>query len=106
MVFYRELLANEDFASDDFKLLKVEDLRPKLIQKLSGVVRAVFTVALPDAGGLTELECMDLLHDFMEYSGLQKKSGDQTPTLPPTTDPAHSANSTTEQNTSDVSDST
>jgi hypothetical protein len=106
MTIWRALQQHEDFREDDFKLMKVAALRDRTIGKLAGIVRDVFSVKTPDAGGLTELECIDLLKAFLVYSGFQKKSTEQTPTLQPITEQKHSDDlQTPETNTSDVSDS-
>ena len=106
MVFWRELQQHEDYREDDFKLIQVDGLRNQIFAKLSGVVRDVFGIQTVADGGLTELECLDVLRSYIEYSGFQKKSGEETQTLPSTTDQESSQEQTAEQNTSDVSVST
>ncbi len=106
MVIWRTLQSNEDFREDDFKLMKVEALREKIIGKVAGITREVFELKPLHEGGLTELECLDLLKAFMMYSGFQKKSGDKTQTSPLDTEPEHLEDSTAEQNTNDDSAST
>lgn len=73
MVFWRSLQQHEDYREDDFKLIQVEGLRNKIFGKLSGVVRDVFGIKTAEEGGLTELECLDILRSYIEYSGFQKK---------------------------------
>ena len=106
MVIWRALQSNEDFREDDFRLMKVEALRDKIIGKVAGITREVFELKSVHDGGLTELECLDLLKAFMMYSGFQKKSGDRMQTLPQDMEPEHSDDSTAEPNTSDDSAST
>lgn len=106
MVIWRALQSNEDFREDDFKLMKVEALRDNLIGKVASITREVFELKPFAEGGLSELECLDLLKAFMMYSGFQKKSGDRMQTSPQDMEPEHSDDSTAEQNTSDDSAST
>ena len=106
MVVWRSLQQNEDFREDDFKLMKVDALREKIIGKVAGVTRSVFGVGTVEERGLTELECLDLLKAFILYSGVQKKSGEQMQTLPSIAEPESSDDSTPEQSTSDASAST
>ena len=106
LVLWRALQQNEDYRQEDFKLLKAPALRNEIIGKLAGIVRQVFGVQLPEDGGLTELECLELLQSFILYAGLQKKSTEPMPTLPETTEPEHSDESIQPQSTSDDSEST
>ena len=106
MVVWRSLQQNEDFREDDFKLMKVDALREKIIGKVAGVTRSVFGVGTVEERGLTELECLDLLKAFILYSGFQKKSGEQMQTLPSIAEPESSDDSTPEQSTNDASAST
>jgi len=106
MVLWRSLQQHEDYREDDFKLIQVEALRNKIIGKLSGVVREVFNIKPAEEGGLTELECLDTLRAYIEYSGFQKKSGEETQTLPSTTEQESLPEQTAEQNTSGDSAST
>jgi len=106
MVLWRALQQHEDFREDDFRLMKVEALREKIIGKVAGVTRSVFGVGTVEERGLTELECLDLLKAFIAYSGFQKKSGEEMPTLPLTAEPKSSVDSTPEQSTNDASEST
>lgn len=106
MVLWRALQQHEDFREDDFKLMKVDALRNNLIGKVAGVTRSVFGVGTVEERGLTELECLDLLKAFIAYSGFQKKSGEEMPTLQSIADQKSSDDSTPKQNTSDVSEST
>ena len=103
MVLWRALQQNEDYREDDFKLMKVDALREKIIGKVAGVTRSVFGVGTVEERGLTELECLDLLKAYLLYSGFQKKSGEQTLTLQSTADQKSSDDSTPEQNTRDDS---
>ena len=103
MVLWRSLQQNEDYREDDFKLMKVDALREKIIGKVAGVTRSVFGVGTVEERGLTELECLDLLKAYLLYSGFQKKSGEQTLTLQSTADQKSSDDSTPEQNTRDDS---
>jgi hypothetical protein len=106
MVFWRSLQQHEDYREDDFKLIQVEGLRNQIFGKLSGVVRDVFGIKTAEEGGLTELECLDILRSYIEYSGFQKKSGEEIQTLPSTTEQESLPEQMEEQNTSDVSAST
>lgn len=106
MVLWRALQQHEDFREDDFRLMKVEALREKIIGKVAGVTRSVFGVGTVEERGLTELECLDLLKAFISYSGFQKKSGEEMPTLPSTVEPKSSVDSTPEPSTNDASEST
>lgn len=106
MVLWRALQQHEDFREDDFRLMKVEALREKIIGKVAGVTRSVFGVGTVEERGLTELECLDLLKAFIAYSGFQKKSGEEMPTLPSTVEPKSSVDSTPEPSTNDDSEST
>jgi hypothetical protein len=106
MVIWRALQQHEDFREEDFKLMKVDALRDKTIGKVAKVVQEVFSLPALEDGGLTELECLDLLKAFMTYSGFQKKSGDLTQTLQSPTVQEVSEDSTPQLSTSDDSDST
>lgn len=106
MVLWRTLQQNEDFREDDFKLMKVDALREKIIGKVAGVTRSVFGVGTVEERGLTELECLDLLKAFIAYSGFQKKSGGESLFLQPSTEPEVLEDSTPEQSTNDDSAST
>ena len=99
MVLWRALQQHEDYREEDFKLMKVAALRNELIGKVAGFVRDIFDIKLPDEGGLTELECFELLRAFIAYTGFQKKSGDPTPSLHTTSEPTFSPSSTEEPNT-------
>ena len=105
LVVWRTLQQTEDYSEDDFRLLKVDALRQELTSKIAGIVRQVFSIKLPDEGGLTELECLDLIRRFIEYAGFQKKSGSPTPSLPQSTADIYQG-STVEANTSEPSDCT
>ena len=106
MVLWRSLQQHEDFREDDFKLMKVDALREKIIGKVAGLTRSVFGVGTVEERGLTELECLDLLKAFIMYSGFQKKSGEEMQTSPSIAEPASSADSTPEQSTNDDLEST
>lgn len=103
MVLWRSLQQNEDFREDDFKLMKVDALREKMIGKVAGVTRSVFGVGTVEERGLTELECLDLLKAFIAYSGFQKKSGEQNLFSQQSTEPTALDDSTQQQNTNDDS---
>jgi len=106
MVLWRSLQQHEDFREDDFKLMKVDALREKIIGKVAGVTRSVFGVGTVEERGLTELECLDLLKSFIAYSGFQKKSGEENQFSQPSTEPTALGDSTSEQSTNDDSGST
>ena len=103
MVLWRALQQHEDFREDDFKLMKVDALREKIIGKVAGVTRCVFGVGTVEERGLTELECLDLLKSFIAYSGFQKKSGDLNLSSQPSTETTALDDSTQPQNTNDDS---
>lgn len=103
MVLWRALQQHEDFREDDFKLMKVDALREKIIGKVSCVTRSVFRVGTVEERGLTELECLDLLKSFIAYSGFQKKSGDLNLSSQPSTETTALDDSTQQQSTSDDS---
>jgi hypothetical protein len=106
MVLWRSLQQHDDYREEDFKLMKVPALREELIGKIAAVVRSVFNIRLPNDGGLTELECFELLRAFIVYTGFQKKSGDLTQSLPTTSEPTFSPSSTEEPSTRDDTAST
>jgi hypothetical protein len=106
MVLWRSLQQHEDFREDDFKLMKVDALRERIIGKVAGVTRSVFGVGTVEERGLTELECLDLLKSFIAYSGFQKKSGEENLFSPPSTEPTALGDSTSEQSTNEDSGST
>lgn len=106
MVLWRALQQHEDFREDDFKLMKVDALREKIIGKVAGVTRCVFGVGTVEERGLTELECLDLLKSFIAYSGFQKKSGDLNLSSQPSTETTALDDSTQPQSTNDDSAST
>jgi hypothetical protein len=83
MVLWRDLNAHEEYREDDLKLVAVEGLRDKIIGKLAKVFRDVFHVQQVGDGGLTELECVEELARFLEYSSVQKKSTELTPISSP-----------------------
>lgn len=105
MVLWRSLQQHADFSEADFRLMKVDALRDSLVHKLANVVRDVFNIKLPDAGGLTELETLEILRSFIEYTGFQKKSGEPTQTSPQLVADT-SEDWTAGGNTNDSSDST
>jgi hypothetical protein len=106
MVLWRSLQQHEDFREDDFKLMKVDALREKIIGKVAGVTRSVFGVGTVEERGLTELECLDLLKAFISYSGFQKKSGEENLFSQPSTEPTALDDSTQQQSTNEDSAST
>jgi len=106
MVLWRALQQHEDFREDDFKLMKVDALREKIIGKVACVTRSVFGVGTVEERGLTELECLDLLKSFIAYSGFQKKSGDLNLSSQPSTETTALDDSTQPQSTNDDSAST
>ncbi len=54
--------------------------------EISAVVRKVFSVGLAEQGGLTELECRELLDRFELYLGAVKKNGNPGLTSQPATE--------------------
>lgn len=105
MVLWRAMQQHEDFREEDFRLMQVEALRSEMLHKISGVVSQVFSIALPDKGGLTEMECMDVLRSYIEYTGFQKKSGGLTQTWQQPTDQPVSPDLMPEQSMNDDSES-
>lgn len=102
MVLWRSLQANENYREDDLKLLTVEDLRLKVIERLAGVVKDVFTIPPVDQGGLTELECIEELARFLDYSGVQKKSTGLMQTSPQSMESNVSDESVTNSDTDSI----
>ena len=102
---HRNLQAHPDYTEDSFSLITREELRNDIIGELAAVVREVFSIPKLIDGGLTELECVQLLAEFIEYAGVQKKSGEQTPTLPTATEESLES-SVQQKNTNDDSAST
>lgn len=98
MVIYRELMANDEFKMDDLKMITVKDLFPKIVGRLAKVSRDVFKLKTVEEGGLTDMEAVQNLRAFIEYSGLQKKSTESPPTSPQCTE------QTVSQDSQDVSD--
>lgn len=87
-VLLRKLLSTETFSADDsLKALQLPD--PKLVIKhlsfISDGVREVFSVPALSDGGLTELECVNLLKTFIDWMEAVKKNGVMSLTLPTST---------------------
>lgn len=101
MVIYRELMANDEFQMDDLKLITVKDLFPKIVGRLAKVARDVFKLKTVEEGGLTDMEAVQNLRAFIEYSGFQKKSTESPQTSPQSTEPTVSPDS---QDVSDTND--
>lgn len=87
MVLYREIMAHDEFKMDDFKMITVKDLFPTIVGRLAKVSRDVFKLKTAEDGGLTDMEAVQNLRAFIEYSGLQKKSTESPPTSLPSTEP-------------------
>ncbi len=105
MELYRALQSHPDYSESNLSLLGQEAIQNQIIGELATVVRDVFKIPQLAEGGLTELECVQVLGEFIAYCGFQKKSGVQMPTSPETTEPS-SQSSVPETSTNAVSDST
>lgn len=106
LAMYRELMAHEDFRLDDMKLLTIPSLMPEKAKTLAKSYRDVFKVKGVEDGGLTDVECVHNLQDFLGVSYIQKKSGETQQTSPVSTDTPVSQNSTDQTSTGDGSGST
>lgn len=81
-VLLRKLVNTNKFDPDaDLKKLKYPD--PKIVTEKIGFVaegvREIFELRSFEAGGLTELECVQLLMTFSEYLETVKKNGVSNP---------------------------
>jgi hypothetical protein len=88
-VVCRALFDAKDFDWDETpKLLNTGHSPTQLIafQKIGIAVRAAFDVPTVETGGLSEIECLELLTAFREYLGNVKKNGSLFPILPDSTD--------------------
>ena len=77
-VLMRRLLTSGEFDPDsDLKKLELPD--PKLVVKtlenISSAVRNIFDIPQFQDGGLSELECVNLLKTFIEWADQLKKNG-------------------------------
>ena len=98
---YRDLLAHEEFRMDDLKLLSSPSLMPDKAKTLAKAYRDVFKVKQVEDGGLTDVECVHNLQDFLGVAYLQKKNGEQSPNYPTSTDTEVSPDSADQTNTGD-----
>lgn len=105
LAMYRDLLAHEEFRIDDLKLLSVPALMPEKCRTLAKAYRDVFKVGMVEDGGLTDVECVHNLQDFLGVAYIQKKSGETQPTSPTSTDTTPSQDSADQTNTGDGLDS-
>jgi hypothetical protein len=98
---YRDLIAHEDFRVDDLKLLSIPSFMPDKAKTLAKAYRDVFKVKQVEDGGLTDVECVHNLQDFLGVAYIQKKSGETHQTLPTSTDTEVSPDSADQTNTGD-----
>lgn len=103
---YRDLMAHEEFRIDDLKLLSIPSFMPEKARTLAKAYRDVFKVKQVEDGGLTDVECVHNLQDFLGVAYIQKKSGETQPTSPTSTDTEVSQDSADQKNTGDGLDST
>ena len=85
-VLLRRLINTDKFDPDeDLKKLKYPN--PKIVTERIGYiaegVREIFEVLPYGLGGLTELECVQLLMQFSSYLEAVKKNGESSPILSP-----------------------
>jgi hypothetical protein len=108
----RKLLNTDKFdPDDDLKKLKIPDAK-LVCDKIGHIaegVREIFGVKPLENGGLTELECVNLLMEFSAYLDRVKKNGGPMPISQPVMGPAPSevpdAGSVEVNDTSENSDS-
>jgi hypothetical protein len=98
---YRDLMAHEDFRIDDLKMLSIPALMPDKAKTLAKAYRDVFKVKQVEDGGLTDVECVHNLQDFLGVSYIQKKSGESQQTSPTSTDTPLSPDSADQKSTGD-----
>lgn len=103
---WRDLEAHEDFRMDDLKLLTIPSLMPEKCRSLAKAYRDVFKVKPVEEGGLTEVECVHNLQDYLGTAYIQKKSGVTPQPSPTSTDTPLSKNSADQTSTGDGLDST
>lgn len=87
-VIYRGIYEVPGFDPDTaLPTLNQGDARQKLksAEKIAAAVRHVFGVKQLEDGGLTDLECVQLLGDFFEFSDDLKKSTEPQPNWDPRT---------------------
>lgn len=87
-VIYRAIYEVDGFDPDtSLAKLNQGETRQKLkqIAIVADAVRRVFQVNTLNGGGLTDLECADLLSDFFEFADDLKKSTEQQPNWDPLT---------------------
>ncbi len=103
---WRDLIAHEDYRMDDLRLLSIPSLMPDKAKTLAKAYRDVFKVKPVEDGGLTDVECVHNLQDFLGVAYIQKKSTDTIQTSPTSTDTPLSQNSADQTSTGDGLDST
>lgn len=85
-ILFRRLLNTDKFDPDaDMKLLEIKTDPKLVVRKMENIaegVREIFGVQPLDRGGLTELECIQLLIQFSGWMDAVKKNGATTPILP------------------------
>lgn len=88
-VLMRRLLTKEDFDVDtELKRLEIPDPKKVIetLQHIANAVRKIFEIPdFPD-GGLSELECVNLLKTFVDWADQLKKNG-VTKQISPTSSP-------------------
>lgn len=84
-VLFRRLLNTQAFDPDvDLKLLEIKTDPKLVVRKMEHIaegVREIFEIPAFDAGGLTELECIQLLLQFSGWMETVKKNGVTNQTL-------------------------
>lgn len=103
---YRDLMAHEDFRIDDMRMLSIPALMPDKAKSLANAYRDVFKVKQVEDGGLTDVECVHNLQDFLGVAYIQKKSTGTTQTSPTSTDTEVSQDSVDQTSNGDGLDST
>jgi len=110
-ILLRKLLNTDKFDAEmDLKKLEIPDAKivTEKIGFIAEGVREIFSLPPYEKGGLTELECVQLLMEFSEFLERIKKNGtSKLILLPPTGNPAATVNDLPGQSsTKESSDST
>lgn len=111
-VLFRKLLNTQDFdLSSDLKAVQLIPDPKIIVRKIEHIARGVREIfQIPDlsAGGLSELECVQLLLEFLRWSEALKKNGVTSPIAPGSiqTSGKTASGEVAENNTSENSDST
>lgn len=96
IAIYRELIGSTDFDWESTPLLlKVPDgpTQTKALGDIARAVRKAFKLPAVERYGLSELECLELLGRFQDFSGFIKKNGSLFPISLTATDSASSEGS-------------